>query len=69
MQKINATVTFVVTYNGKATRISVRVGGVEVAWKNLGFRYSQADAAREWRVNRKTFTFTTNGEEVLRLAA
>lgn len=71
--KINPTVTFAVTYipgTGKcrtATRISVRVGGVEVAHKTLGLRYSQQDAAREWRVNRRTFTVTES--EILKLAA
>lgn len=73
--KIVPTLTVVVTYvagTGKcrtATRISVRVGGVEVAHKTLGLRYSQEDARKEWQRNRRTFTFLDGSEGLLRLAA
>lgn len=71
--KINPTLTIAVTYvpgTGRAkvaTRISVRVGGSEVAHKTLGLRYTLEQAQREWRINRRTFTVTEPG--ILRLAA
>ena len=71
MGKINPVLTVVVTYlpgTGQGcTRISVRVGGSEVAHKTLGMRYSQKDAEREWKINRRTFTVTEPG--ILKLAA
>ena len=75
MGKINPVLTVVVTYlpgTGRcktATRISIRVGGQEVAHKTLGLRYSQEDARKEWQRGRRTFTCLDGSEGLLRLAA
>jgi len=75
-KKIEAVLTVVVTYSpatsAKAkcgTRISVRVAGVEVAYKATGGQWSQVQALKEWERNRKSFTMTENAEAFLRLAA
>lgn len=74
--KIVPVLSVVVTYaNGTsakaktATTISVRVGGIEVATKTVGGRWSKDQAMREWERNRKTFTLNEMAEPLLRLAA
>jgi hypothetical protein len=75
MKKIQPVLSFVCTIvasTGKAkiaTRISVRVGGVEVAWKIMGCVYTQSAAQREWRLNRRTFTLVEETAAMLAMVA
>jgi hypothetical protein len=73
MKKIIPTLSVVVTYvpgTGRckeATRISIRVGGSEVAHKTVGLRWSKDAAEKEWKRNCSSFTITEPG--MLKLAA
>jgi hypothetical protein len=64
MNKLKAELSFVLTYQvgtGKCkqlTRISVRIGGIEVAWKVVGLKWTKDQAAKEWRLNPKSFKMT-----------
>jgi hypothetical protein len=73
MQKVKPVLSVVVVYGtdkGRTvTRISVRVGGVEVAWKTVGLKWSQTDAMKEWKLNRRTFTMAEHAETLLAMAA